>query len=232
MHKPEGSVQPVNYRAIRRRHASSRSYAVVVKGAFQRCKPRPAMAETLTCGRLIYKLPYLDGGSRMRTWFSLLFCVIGVLGLAGVVLPETKQVVGWAEKVRIFPGNLVLHAKMDTGADNCSLHVPDFTLFERNGEQWIRFEVTNHRRRQRNARTSSRAHSKDKTALGRRQERPVVLLNICLGNIVREAEVNLVDRGRFKFRMLIGRSFMGDRISVILSVEYTVEPDCPGMGER
>lgn len=168
----------------------------------------------------------------MRTWFSLLSCVIGVLGLAGVVLSETKQMVGWAEKVRIFPGNLMLLAKIDTGADNCSLHVPDFTLFERNGAQWIRFEVKDQSGDSATLERQVVRTAKIKRHSGRRQERPVVLLNICLGKIVREAEVNLVDRARFKFPLLIGRSFMADRISVDPSVQYTMEPDCPGMGER
>jgi len=168
----------------------------------------------------------------MRPWFSLLFCVIGVLGSAGVAMSETKQMVGWAEKVRIFPGNLVLLAKMDTGADNSSLHVPDFTLFERNGKTWVRFEVTAHSGETATLERQVIRTAKIKRHTGPRQERPVVLLDICLGNIVREAEVNLVDRARFKFPMLIGRSFMGDRMAVDPSLQYTVEPDCPGMRER
>lgn len=168
----------------------------------------------------------------MRIWIFLLFCVFGLLGVAGVTVSESKQVVGWAEKVRIFPGNLVLRAKMDTGADYCSLHVPEYTLFERNGEPWIRFHVTGHAGERVTFERRVIRIAKIKRHTGARQERPVVRLTVCVGNIAQETEVNLIDRSRFKFPLLIGRNCMADRISVDPSLQYTVEPDCPEVTER
>jgi len=56
-------------------------------------------------------------------------------------LASEKQIVGWSEKARIFPGGFVLSAKLDTGADNSSLNVSALTLFHREGEEWARFTV-------------------------------------------------------------------------------------------
>ena len=57
----------------------------------------------------------------------------GLVGIVAVLVGSTGQssgagedklIVGWVEKVRLFPGNVVVHAKVDTGADNSSLNVP------------------------------------------------------------------------------------------------------------
>ncbi|WP_169702773.1 RimK/LysX family protein [Candidatus Kuenenia stuttgartiensis] len=41
---------------------------------------------------------------------------------------------GPVEKILVFPGNIVLKAKVDTGAKTCSINAPVYTLFERDGE--------------------------------------------------------------------------------------------------
>jgi hypothetical protein len=65
------------------------------------------------------------------------------LPLVDLPLPaEGKQVAGWLEKVRVYPGNLVIYAKMDTGAKYSSLNASNLTPFMRNGHQWVRFRVT------------------------------------------------------------------------------------------
>ena len=51
-------------------------------------------------------------------------------------------------------------------------------------------------------------------------------MGICIGNYYSEAEVNLVDRSRFKYPLLIGRSFMGDRLLIDPSAQFTLEPGC------
>ena len=38
---------------------------------------------------------------------------------------------GWAERARIFPGNLPIQAKLDTGANTSSLNVEKYQIFDR-----------------------------------------------------------------------------------------------------
>ncbi len=52
-----------------------------------------------------------------------------------------KTTVGWVEKVQIHPGNLLVEARLDTGADTSSLHCDCITSFDRNGEKWVSFIV-------------------------------------------------------------------------------------------
>jgi hypothetical protein len=46
------------------------------------------------------------------------------------------------EKVKIVPEGLKVKAKLDTGAQNSSLHAVRAEKFERQGEKWVRFDLT------------------------------------------------------------------------------------------
>ena len=61
---------------------------------------------------------------------------------------------------------------------------------------------------------------------GRSLERPVVLLSICVGSVHKEVEVNLVDRSRFQYPLLLGRSFLEGDLLVDSARRYTLAPAC------
>ncbi len=158
-------------------------------------------------------------------------CVMLYLTIAlplAACVQESKSIVGVAENVCLEPENLVLAAKLDTGADNSSLNVGRLSEFERNGEEWVRFEVTNEAGRTATFERKLVRVAKIKRHVGDRHERPVVLMGIRIGNHFREAEVNLVDRSLFKYQLLIGRSFMSGLVVVDPSAQYTVDPVCRG----
>lgn len=144
----------------------------------------------------------------------------------GVGAMEDKAVVGRVEQVKITPGNIVLKAKVDTGADNSSIHVKDFTLFDRGGEQWARFEVTDQDGNTVSLERPVVRMAKIKRHKGTAQERPVVMLRICLGKHRRSVEVNLVDRSRFSCPMLIGRSFLQPKFVVDPAEKFIAPPVC------
>ena len=146
-----------------------------------------------------------------------------------ITIPSTtdnRQVFGRLEIVRIYPGDLRLRARLDTGAKNSSLDAQDITEFERNGERWIRFLVMNHKGERVTLERKVYREVKIKRKRGKPQKRMVIKLGICLGNIFREVEVNLVDRSKFNYPMLIGRSFMENRVVVDPAVKYVTRPSC------
>ena len=113
-------------------------------------------------------------------------------------IASEKQLVGWIEKARIFPGGLVLPAKIDTGADNSSLNVPGYTLFDRDNEEWVRFTVFDNDGKPHEYERKLIRLAKIKRNKCPRQKRPVVMLGICVGKRYQEVEVNLVDRSKFE----------------------------------
>ena len=169
-------------------------------------------------------------GEPVKTLY-LLMATVGVISLV-LVSPgaaQGKQVVGWLEKARIYPGNLVVIAKLDTGAKNSSLNASRITEVERGGERWVRFKLTN--RYGETATIERKVHRvvKIRDHDGTPESRLAILLGICLGNVYKEVEVNLADRSHFNYQMLIGRSFLQGNVIVDPSIKFTIKPACEGV---
>ena len=143
------------------------------------------------------------------TLYSLLLCLALLPALGHAV---EKTVYGLNEYARLADLDLELAAKLDTGAKTASLSARDIKRFKRNGESWVRFYL---------AVDAAHAHpierplarvSKIKRRAGdyNAEEgkpytaRPVIELNICMGQAMRTIEVNLTDRSSFQFPLLIG----------------------------
>ena len=141
--------------------------------------------------------------------------------------PKDRVIVGFVERVLVFPGTFLLHAKIDTGARSSSLNAQDIVVIKRGGRTLVRFSVTN---RENQTITLERmvvryARIKD---IGRRpQVRPVIRLGLCVGPIFRIIQVNLANRTGFNYQLLVGRRFMQQRIVVDPAREYTIDPSCP-----
>ena len=157
-------------------------------------------------------------------WTTLMLIMMSQSSLS---IAQNKVTIGRIEKIRIYPGNMAMRAKIDTGAKTSSLGCENINIFEREGTKWVRFKVTNYK-----GTTKMLERKVERTVIikrhfGRKQERVVVRLGICLGTIYREAEVSLIDRSGFNYQILIGRTFLIDNhIIVDPSQKYTVQPAC------
>lgn len=135
-------------------------------------------------------------------------------------------VVGWIESVKLSSEGLVLPAKLDTGADTSSLHVSDIRWSRREGGEWVAFDVVDRDNRKVRLERKVERMARVKKAAGGVQDRPTVLLGVCLGDTYRVTEVNLTDRTGFKLPFLVGRSFLANRFAVDSSRTDTLEPAC------
>jgi hypothetical protein len=139
---------------------------------------------------------------------------------------ESRQVVGYTETVRLFPSDMPLRAKIDTGARTSSLHAQDITIFAKRGRMWVRFHVTNRENRTQEFERPVVRRVRIKDLGGPSVSRPVVLMGICLGKVYRITEVNLSDRSGFNFQLLVGRRFMSQVIVVDPARQFTLKPKC------
>jgi hypothetical protein len=136
-------------------------------------------------------------------------------------------IAGWLERARLSPGNVILEAKLDTGARTSSLDARNLQQFERDGRAWVAFDVTgNNEQTVRIERPLIRIASV-KSALGADETRPTVALGVCVGNIYRVTEVTLVDRSILDKPLLIGRRFLRNRLLVDSSRRHLLELRCP-----
>jgi hypothetical protein len=144
-----------------------------------------------------------------------------------------KQIFGWLERVLVTDHAISMRGKLDTGAKTSSLHATNITPFTRDGIDMVRYDVEDPREERILTLESPLVRTvaiKEKGA--KSSVRPIVEHWLCIGDIARVVEVNLVDRGRFNYPLLIGRTALADVIVVDPGETFTRKPTCGTPGER
>ena len=126
---------------------------------------------------------------------------------------EEPQIYGYVEKISFPEKNLTLSAKLDTGAKSASLNAVNITEMTKNGVPYLHFTVPT-----KNGDYQFEAEYKGRVKIKVREgehgseilahkpiKRPVVLLSVQLGDKVRTIKVNLTNRKRFLYPLLLGR---------------------------
>lgn len=162
-------------------------------------------------------------GGRIASCIAL-SCAIAAAGMPAQA--EKLLTVGVVETVRLDPGNIALEAKIDTGADGTSLDARHIENFSRDGKPWVRFVVPIGGAQQalelplvRSVKIKRRNDAPSVT-------RPVVRLKICLGDKSVDADVNLTDRSRFRYPMLVGVNVLAGRAVVDPQHKNLTKPRC------
>lgn len=140
----------------------------------------------------------------------LLLCLIGAC--LTPAWGSGKSVYGLNEYVRLFDIDLQLAAKLDTGAKTASLSARDIERFKRDGESWVRFylaideahDYPIERPLARISKIKRRAGDYDPEESKSYTARPVIEMDVCMGNTLQNIEVNLTDRSAFQYPLLIG----------------------------
>jgi len=129
--------------------------------------------------------------------------------VARPVTPDPIQVYGWREKVLIDGIKKPITAKLDTGAYTSSIHAEEKELFERDGKKWVRFIVTEPRKKD-SPRVRLEAPlvriARIKEPGGESETREVVRLAFKLGERKLRGEFTLNDRSNMLAAVLIGRT--------------------------
>lgn len=131
---------------------------------------------------------------------------------------------GWLEPITIILDSqeLSLQAKIDSGADNSSIHASKIKRFEKNNESWVKFTTVN----EFVIEAPIYREAKIKTKLVGFNYRPVILMDICLGGVERKIEVNLINRKHFTKPFLIGRSALSGFVIDPTQTQLTCEMSC------
>ena len=143
------------------------------------------------------------------------------------VADTQKQLVGSLEKVWLPHMNMELEARIDSGAATASLDARDIQVFERDGEQWVRFSIQHpdsgdlkdFERKQVRVVRIIQSNVEDP------ERRPVIELQVVIGSIVQVAEFTLSDRSHLQHPVLIGRNILRDVMLVDVSQSYIAPPD-------
>ncbi len=163
--------------------------------------------------------------------------LIALLGLLALpVMAAEPDLYGRYEYIGVPEIGQTLKAKMDTGALTASLSARDIETFKRDGEDWVRFRLATkdaddkvfEHKIARISKIKNRADEEDEEGATEVAHRPVVDLELCLGDVKRTVEVNLTDRSSFNYPLLIGAKALREfNAAVNPARRFTVgKPDC------
>lgn len=165
---------------------------------------------------------------------SLALC--GVL-FSACAMANQPQIYGLHEHVALQELALNLPAKLDTGAETASLSAKNIQVFQRDGGEWVRFQLGLDDANAAPiiekplARMSYIKRRADDRKPGDKQlysARPVVEMDVCVGDELKNIEVNLTDRSAFEFPLLIGSSALKEfNAAVSPGMRYSAgQPSC------
>lgn len=125
---------------------------------------------------------------------------------------DTKIIYGYVEKATLVDKGMVLSAKLDTGAKSASLSAANIRQFLQNGKTYLSFTVlgkneeieftSEYLGRVRIKVRDGENSSQNTTAS---IKRPIVLMTLQIGDKIRKIPVNLTNRKRFNYPLLLGR---------------------------
>ncbi len=139
-----------------------------------------------------------------------------------------KQIIGWREWVGLPDlGIDRVKAKIDTGARTSTMDAEVYELSEENGVVVARFQVVFGGRKHLQEKMCSARVVENRNITnsgGQTEERVVILSSIKIGVLVKEIEITLTRRNDMVFRMLLGRTAIGDDFVVDVARSYCQRP--------
>ncbi|MBC3955726.1 ATP-dependent zinc protease [Pseudomonas alliivorans] len=164
--------------------------------------------------------------------------ILALLSLLALpVMAAEPTLYGRYENIKVVDVGQTFKAKMDTGALTASLSAKDIELFKRDGDDWVRFRLAT---KDADSKVYEHKVSRISKIKGRSEgddeddevidptKRPVVDMELCLGDKKRTVEVNLVDRSHFNYPLLIGAKALREFDAAVNPARrYTADkPDC------
>lgn len=136
-----------------------------------------------------------------------------------------KLVVGEVEHIYLAEPDQVYTARIDSGAETSSIDARNITRFERDGNNWVRFDVpvpgtdklvTLEKEISRRVRVIQ-------ASADEAERRVVVELQFAIGDHQQVAEFTLTDRTNLTYEVLIGRNVLRDVMLIDVGKEYATE---------
>jgi len=159
-------------------------------------------------------------------WIFLLFFVTFYWGASDVLHAGEKIVVGEVEDLILLPWGIKLPARIDTGAALSSLDARDlkvedgfakFKLAKQYGGMQLRLPIVDW------------LYIRSSEAS---EQRPIVEIDLCIGPKRIRTRVNLNDRSKVRYPLLIGRNTLKENFVVDCMQERCSPPACPEVSSK
>lgn len=168
---------------------------------------------------------------RLPIFKLIIFTLIIAMNVTSASLANSNLVLGTVEYGQLLPMDIKTEVRLDTGAKTSSLHAENITIFKKDHQKWVRFDLKAegkaYKLEYRLVRYAKIKHRNAESSSETYEKRPVVLMELCLGKHIKEIEVNLTNRSNFTYPMLLGREAMKKfNIHIDPQAKYTLEPLC------
>lgn len=187
--------------------------------------------KNLSCAPLFKRGANKDANlfHRRRVFALLSVFLLLSVGFNNVAEAYEKMVFGVVEKVTILPEKVKISAKLDTGAKTSSLGVTDMKIVTEDNHKWVYFAVNTKnqgkvyfkRKLEGYAKIKTRQQEQDSSDLTKDYiSRPVVLMDVRLGERQALISVNLANRQNFLYTFLLGRAALTQLGGIIDPSQY------------
>lgn len=156
----------------------------------------------------------------------IIYCFSWLLLFGHAMANSEKNIYGYVEKATLVDKDLTLSAKLDTGAKSASLNATNIQKIEVDGKPYLRFvvpskegDVVFESEYIGDVNIKTRALEAKAPALVKKSiTRPMVLMRIKMADKERTIRVNLTNRKRFIYPLLLGRE-------AIVAFDGIIDPD-------
>ena len=132
------------------------------------------------------------------------------------------EVIGGVEPVYFLPLKTPIASRIDTGAETSSIDVDNIRPFERDGEKWVAFKITNNQTGESHYFEKRLVRKSTIRRIHQDEQRYVVEMDVKIGDDLINAEFSLAKRDKFSYQGLIGRNILNGRFIVDPSLEDTL----------
>lgn len=176
----------------------------------------------------LFELHFITAMQTPMKYLTAFICsILCVLSITSLSLAATApKSIGWIENVSVGQKPFILKAKMDTGAGTSSLHADIIKTYKKDGKDYVLYRIFNNEGASKTIRSIIRRNAKIKTKDGGTMDRPVVRLDVCIGNLHINEEVNLSDRTHMNYPVLIGRNMLAKYFVINPAKTFTTTPNC------
>jgi len=131
---------------------------------------------------------------------------------------KDKILIGWQEIISLPQLNIpAIEIKIDTGAKTSSLHAENIEFFNKDGKEYISFDVhpvQKHKDVIIRCQSLVTGKKQVKSSSGHQEKRPIIKTDLKIGDHIFAIDLNLTKRDYMKSRMLLGRDAMKGNIII------------------
>ena len=140
-----------------------------------------------------------------------------------IIKVRPSNVIGAVERIYFPPMKSPFLTRVDTGATTSSIDATNIKRFERDGQRWVSFTLTNRETKETMDFEKPLVRRVKITRVGEEEHRLTVDMNVRMGNETFVAEFTLNERNDFEYQGLLGRNILSGRAVVDVSIEKTLK---------